>query len=276
LGRQWRPLTQPQRGAPFSQRMREITRSVHNTSDSLVNAKLGVTMSDDSVWAEGLLVFYEIFKFLEASLERHKDSLIGDLILPGMARTEAFEADLGHFLGDAWREDYTIRPEVQAYLSHLRSIEEKNPYLLIAYVYHLYMGLFSGGQVLRVKRMMSLSSASKSAEAGSCVTSCGETSIGSMKKQLKTAINGLAENLDEETRQMILEEGVNVFKLNNTIIASVQGVNVVLRRRLFKLLIAVMLMCLFLLASGLLYYSANSIEIEGDVFSMDTRANAEL
>ena len=26
---------------------------VHDTSDALVNAKLGATMSDDSVWAEG-------------------------------------------------------------------------------------------------------------------------------------------------------------------------------------------------------------------------------
>jgi len=34
-------------------RMRSATRKVHDTSDALVNAKLGVTMSDDSVWAEG-------------------------------------------------------------------------------------------------------------------------------------------------------------------------------------------------------------------------------
>jgi hypothetical protein len=32
-----------------------------------------------------------------------------------------------------------------------RKIEEDNPYLLIAYVYHLYMGLFSGGQILGAK-----------------------------------------------------------------------------------------------------------------------------
>ena len=38
-----------------------------------------------------MLVFYEIFKFLEEALERHKDSLIGDLLIPGMARTAAFE-----------------------------------------------------------------------------------------------------------------------------------------------------------------------------------------
>ena len=32
-----------------------------------------------------------------------------------------------------------------------RKVEDENPYLLIAYIYHLYMGLFSGGQVLRAK-----------------------------------------------------------------------------------------------------------------------------
>ena len=38
----------------FSQKMRAATRNIHNKSDALVNAKLGVTMSDDNVWAEGL------------------------------------------------------------------------------------------------------------------------------------------------------------------------------------------------------------------------------
>ena len=37
----------------FSQRMRAATKNIHNTSDAMVNAKLGVTMSDDAVWAEG-------------------------------------------------------------------------------------------------------------------------------------------------------------------------------------------------------------------------------
>jgi len=258
----------------FSQEMREITRSIHNKSDTMVNAKLGVTMSDDSVWAEGLLVFYEIFKFLEESLERHKDSLMGDLLIPGMCRTAAFESDLDHYLGESWREGYVVRPEVEAYLDHLKNIEEKNPYLLVAYVYHLYMGLFSGGQILRAKRFMSLSSVDKRESSGNDVTSYGEISIGSLKKQLKAAINSFAENLDVETRQAVLEEGVNVFKLNNTIIASVKGVDTVLRRRLLKLLIAVILIILFVVA--LVYHSASSIEIEGDVFSMEAEKNTEL
>jgi hypothetical protein len=46
--------------------MREVTRTIHNRSDTLVNAKLGITLSDDSVWAEGrfdsssLLLFFFI------------------------------------------------------------------------------------------------------------------------------------------------------------------------------------------------------------------------
>ena len=116
----------------------------------------------DGDWDEppitGLLVFYEIFKFLEECLERHADSLMGDLLLPGMARTAALEQDLAHYLGEGWREGYTVRQEVRGYLEHLQHLEEDNPYLLTPYVYHLYMGLFSGGQVLKAKRFLSLSS----------------------------------------------------------------------------------------------------------------------
>ena len=37
----------------FTQELREATKSIHDISDQLVNAKLGLTMSDDRVWAEG-------------------------------------------------------------------------------------------------------------------------------------------------------------------------------------------------------------------------------
>ena len=65
-----------------------------------------------------------------------------------MARTEAFESDLNHYYGQEWKKQYQVRPEVQSYLDHLQEIEKQNPYLIMAYVYHLYMGIFSGGQIL--------------------------------------------------------------------------------------------------------------------------------
>ena len=39
------------------------------------------------------------------------------------------------------------RPSVVKYLHHLAVVQEEMPDLLIPYIYHLYMGLLSGGQV---------------------------------------------------------------------------------------------------------------------------------
>jgi len=265
----------------FTQLMREATRSIHDTSDKLVNAKLGVTMSDDNVWAEGLLVFYEVIKFLEEALERHKDSLIGDLLIPGMARTGAFEDDIAHYYGADWRENYVIRPEVEDYLEHLREIEKENPYLLMAYVYHLYMGIFSGGQILRKTRLMTFASLTGQKVSqnddvpGNMVTSYGDLSLSSLKKQLKAAINEAADEFDEDTRQAILQEGVNVFKLNNKVVASISGVDTVLKRRLLKLVLGGVMV--FVAAYVGLYMLGPAIQ--GDVFNMEVRSelgNEEL
>ena len=188
----------------FSVQLRKATQTIHDVSDALVNAKLGVTISDDSVWAEGLLVFYEVFKFLEDSLRSHSDSLIGDLLIPGMARTEAFEEDLDHFYGN-WKENYEVRAEVQQYLDHLKQLDDEDPYLLIPYIYHLYMGLFSGGQILQAKRSyLTLASSPSSGEAapGCAVTFYQDKTIRELKKQLRQAVNDLADNLDAETKQV--------------------------------------------------------------------------
>jgi len=250
----------------FSVQLRKATKTIHDLSDALVNAKLGVTISDDSVWAEGLLVFYEVFKFLEKSLSAHSDSLIGDLLIPGMARTEAFEKDLDFFFGD-WKESYEIRPEVRQYLDHLESLDHENPYLLIPYIYHLYMGLFSGGQILAAKRKYLTLSGNKNDETqpGCAVTSYPNKTIKQLKTQLRQAVNDLADNLDQELKQEILKESVKVFELNNVVIKSVKGVNQVLMKKAMKLLIAVLLILFFFFACYV-YKSASEIEVEGDVF----------
>merc|ERR1712025_75049 len=232
----------------FSVQLRKATKNIHDVSDALVNAKLGVTISDDSVWAEGLLVFYEVFKFLEDSLRSHSDSLIGDLLIPGMARTEAFEEDLDHFYGN-WKEDYKVRAEVQQYLDHLKQLDDEDPYLLIPYIYHLYMGLFSGGQILQAKRKyLSLNANAGQPRSGEAVTTYSQETIAGLKKKLRQAVNDLADNLDEETKEAILTESVKVFELNNTVIKSVKGINQVLFRRLFKFFIAAILLLLFFFA----------------------------
>ena len=202
---------------------------------------------------------------MEDALRSHSDSLIGDLLIEHMERTEAFQADLAFFYGGNWTENYTVRPEVQNYLDHLRDIEQENPYLLIPYIYHLYMGLFSGGQILQAKRKyLSLNANAGQPRSGEAVTTYSQETIAGLKKKLRQAVNDLADNLDEETKEAILTESVKVFELNNTVIKSVKGINQVLFRRLFKFFIAAILLLLFFFAY--FFKTASELEVEGDVF----------
>ena len=89
---------------------------------------------------------------------------------------------------------------------------------------------------------------------------------------MKTAINAFAENIDVDLRKEILEEGINVFKLNNTIIASVKGVDQVLRRRLLKMLIAIILLVIFLM----LTWSCLSDSNTGESLQHDKIPSVEL
>lgn len=64
---------------------------------------------DDAVWADGLLVFYEVFRYLEGAMLRLNNTKVGQLRIEGLQRTEAFERDLDFYLGKGWMKNYTPR-----------------------------------------------------------------------------------------------------------------------------------------------------------------------
>lgn len=184
-------------------------------------------MSDNQVWADGLLVFYEIFRFLEQNapsthlpLEYH--------------RTAAFERDLDFYLGPNWKRKYVPRESVAKYLNHLREVKDKNPILLLAYIYHLYMGLLSGGQILQKKRQLWFSS--KNDMGGENVTKF-DSAIGDLKSNMRSLVDKLAETFDEKTKSELIAESIKCFELNNEIVRSVNGVNVVGAQKFFQFLI---------------------------------------
>ncbi|XP_053643159.1 heme oxygenase 1 [Cherax quadricarinatus] len=222
---------------PFTKQMRNATREIHSVSDALINAKLGIAMSEDRVWAEGLLIFYEVFKYLEGALDRHSHSLIGELDIPGIRRTEAFEKDLAYYIGADWKKDYTPRECVCQYLKHLKKLENENPYLLMAYIYHLYMGLLSGGQILRRKKVLlqKLRFFRKDTVEGMAVTEIADGSVFKIKRQMTEAMNHIAGEMDEDTRQKLLEESKMVFILNNKIVHSIEGAGAIVTVKLIKL-----------------------------------------
>ena len=195
-------------------------------------------LSNDSVWAEGLLIFYEIFRFLEEAMDRLNHSLIGELDIEGMRRTEAFKQDLAFYLGKDWEKHYQPREVVTKYVSYLKEIEMSNPYLLLAYVYHMYMGLLSGGQILQKKRQFfsKFFPFGGASDLGYEVTKFGTHSIAHIKRELVKAMNEVAENLDEDTKQQLIDESRTLFLKNNEIIKTVKGATQVLIQKLVLLI----------------------------------------
>jgi len=232
----------------FTKQMRKATKQVHSVSDALINAKLGFAMQSDAVWAEGLLVFYEVFKYLEQAMERDDTLRLYDV--EGIRRTQLFEQDLAYYLGADWQKSYAVRPSVQAYLAHLATLEKQDPIALVAFVYHMYMGLLSGGQILRRKRalMNNLRFSRKESYEGLAVTEVTGGNVYALKKQIVDTTNTLAATLDEETRGRLLAESGRVFELNNTIVHSIEGSGGVVWRvgAIVALVIAVMVYFLLL------------------------------
>lgn len=155
-------------------------------------------------------------------------------------RTEAFEKDLIFYLGVNWKQTYEIRESVAGYLKHLQDVKNRSPILLLAYVYHLYMGLLSGGQILVKKRRLNpLSSAIDPIGDGEAVTHFGDHTIAELKTQMRTLVDTLAADFDESTKTLLIAESKMVFHLNNEIVRTVRGVNRVNIRKFGIVLVVV-------------------------------------
>jgi len=241
------PPPRPENDELFTKRMRTATKNIHKMSDALVNARLSLAMSDDKVWAEGLLIFYEVFRFLEAIIAKHRGQLeyfdrMGT-ILDGFERTKAFEESLNFYYGKGFLDSksYVIRPKVEEYLKHLRVLEEREPLRLLAYIYHLYMGLLSGGQILKKKREIKHKFATLGGLIGNKIRGNGKSSqrqgdavtrfelpdgrtISDLKKEIAFTMNDIASDLSEDEKDSLISESILVFQYNNEIIRSVRNV----------------------------------------------------
>lgn len=190
-------------------------------------------LNNNDVWAEGLLVFYEVFKFLEEN--------VSSQILPmDYHRAEQFEKDLDFFKGPDWKKTYKVRESVQRYLNHLQELNDSNPLLLIPYVYHLYMGLLSGGQILSKKRKLGMKlTGTKQRNDDEGVVAPGENlttfpnkSILELKNNFRHTIDEFSKEFDSDLRRELIVESKTVFEMNNEVIKSIEGVGDQLRKNL--------------------------------------------
>lgn len=193
-----------------------------------------VALSDSAVWLDGLLCFHPIFDYLEQNIP-------ADQLSPAVYRAAAIEHDIRHYcaqLGlDADQKLAERRPSVAKYLRHLQTVAAENPQLLLAYAYHLYMGMLSGGQILNRKRRMFASPRADTvdADAGYRTTmydEVGGPTMGELKTTMRRTVDELGDRVDEATRQRLLDESIMVFELNNGMIHSIRGGGRVALRKL--------------------------------------------
>ncbi|XP_020811821.1 heme oxygenase 2 [Drosophila serrata] len=264
----------------FTQELRKATKDVHKLTDAVVNAKFAFALSDDEVWYDGLLAFYELYKFFETHLPER-------LLPMEFYRTAAFERDFAYFYGADWKETYEIRPAVQKYLEHLEKVAAQNELLLFAYAYQMYMALMSGGQMLQKKRMIARKlwifskrddeelqkHAEKEAELATaraadaavnqedlqarpmpeqvtiCPRGCEATyfpeKISVLKAKLRRVFNSHYGAFDDELRAAFIEESRNVFRFNIEVVRTIKGVN---RANLRKLALAAIFVTSIVLA----------------------------
>lgn len=130
---------------------------------------------------------------------------------------------------------------------HLKEIEDTEPILLIAYIYHLYMGLLSGGIILRKKRefMQKIWPFNKEYQInGNNITNFENSNIFQLKRYMRDTMNKIAETLDEDTKNKIIEESKTVFILNNEIIRSIQGTGTIILKKTICFVIPIILLFL--------------------------------
>ncbi|XP_060840592.1 uncharacterized protein LOC132921530 isoform X2 [Rhopalosiphum padi] len=199
----------------FTERMRKATRKEHRISDALINAKMTIGMTDSKVWVEGLRRFYVVYQYLEIAMKKEENYNLHKFgQINGLLRTQPFESSLRHYLGEKWPSGIT--KAMAEYSNYLLCLENENHVLLSPFIYHMYMGILSGGQILMAKQRMAFSDG-KGSEAFYF-----DINVREAKNQLRNEMNALAEKLDDETKLRLLKESKMVYLLNNKLVKEVK------------------------------------------------------
>jgi heme oxygenase len=221
------------RSSPLlTDQLRAATREEHSQSDKLVNLKLALVLTSPALYGEALGLFLPVFEKMEAIILRNsKHPQIGKLIpmMDVLVRSPGFRADIAYYLATDRREALAKEWKnggnsiVAEYVGHLEELEKKDPVLVLAYAYHLYGGVLAGGQIIArmVGKAMGLPTDQREGVEVFQVRDDDSISNNGVFQKLKTIFNEEL-NLPDEARNALIEEGKEVFRLNNALVGTVK------------------------------------------------------
>ncbi|MGJ4845475.1 heme oxygenase (biliverdin-producing) [Leifsonia sp. Le1] len=135
---------------PFSQALRERTRTDHGSSEDagfMQDLMTGKGCREDYIAL--VAQHYFIYEALEAVAGRMSDDPVAAaFITPKLTRLPAIEADLAFLLGADWRDRIAPVPTTVRYVDRIHEVTDW-PGGFIAHHYTRYLGDLSGGQIIR-------------------------------------------------------------------------------------------------------------------------------
>lgn len=99
-------------------------------------------------YGEYLYNLYEVYKALEANLEKNKENkVVKNFVIPEIYRASAIHKDISYFLGERLN---TIKPiaSTKAYVDKINELGETSPELLVAHAYTRYLADLFGGRTM--------------------------------------------------------------------------------------------------------------------------------
>ena len=136
---------------PFSQALRERTRTVHEKSEGAVfmqDLMAGRGNRDD--YSRLLAQHWFVYDALEeAGALLADDPVVAPFVAPELVRLPAIEADLAFLIGDDWRDRIEALPSTSDYAARIREVGRTWPEGFVAHHYTRYLGDLSGGQIVR-------------------------------------------------------------------------------------------------------------------------------
>jgi len=122
---------------PFSDELRDETRDDQVTSDTFVNMKLVLVLTDKQLYAQSLCDFYAIYRTVEEAVVCWGDyPELAPLLalMENSSRRDAFETDLEFYVGSNWREITKPSFPAKEYRERVKLLSAEDPMLLIACV----------------------------------------------------------------------------------------------------------------------------------------------
>lgn len=149
-------LPAPSDVGALANRINHETKALHNNINKLITLKLVLAYRDSRIYRQGLQSFYHVFATVERSLMKQfeKDDewteLLKQVWKPEMGRTDKAEQDLMFYYDDR-REKFEspFMSEQIKFVEHIQKVTAEKPYLFIAYLHVMYLGLFAGGRIMR-------------------------------------------------------------------------------------------------------------------------------